>query len=216
MEILKPFGPPILKITVNQENIDALNDQCDYIISDENLRNKHNCSDRLSKVVKGKINEELVCEIRDENLQNFRSILFKALFFYNNDLQKDEFRVDLPKVSEEEFQFHVHAAWFVRSYENDFSPLHKHSGNDSSLFSCVGYLKVPEVIQNSVNSKAGCIDFTFGITSPTSIGNFVIRPKVGDFYIFPSDLGHLVYPFQGEEERRSFSANITVGRTIRS
>jgi len=216
MEILKPFGPPILKITVNQESIDALNNQCDYIISDENLRNKHNCSDRLSKVVKGKIKEELVCDITNKSLQNFRNSLFKGLFFLNNSILKDEFGVDLPKVPEEEFEFHVHSAWYVRSFESDFSPLHKHTNgtlNDSGLFSCVGYLKVPEVIQNSLDSKAGCIDFMFGVTSPMNIGNFVIRPKVGDFYIFPGYLGHLVYPFQSEEERRSFSANITVGKT---
>ena len=34
-----------------------------------------------------------------------------------------------------------------------------------------------------------------------------IVPIVGDWYLFPADLHHSVYPFDGDEERRSFSLN---------
>ena len=40
-----------------------------------------------------------------------------------------------------------------------------------------------------------------------SATNFMIKPQVGDFYVFPSDLFHCVYPFFTKGERRSFSAN---------
>jgi hypothetical protein len=35
-------------------------------------------------------------------------------------------------------------------------------------------------------------------------------PIVGDIFIFPAHLFHTVYPFFGEGERRSFSANISL------
>jgi hypothetical protein len=35
----------------------------------------------------------------------------------------------------------------------------------------------------------------------------MVKPQVGDFYIFPSDLFHCVYPFKTVGERRSFSVN---------
>ena len=35
----------------------------------------------------------------------------------------------------------------------------------------------------------------------------MVKPQVGDFYVFPSELFHCVYPFHTEGERRSFSAN---------
>jgi hypothetical protein len=219
MKILKPFGPPILKITIDQQMINALNTQCDHIVANEDLRNKNNCSESLSKAVKGKIEEELHCNLYDKNLEKFRQFLFEGLFFLHNNNLKDDFMMDLPKIPKEEFQIHVHNSWYVRSFENDFNPLHRHTNgtpDDTSLFSCVGYLKVPKTIEKSINSKAGCIDFMFGVSSHMSIGNFVVRPRVGDFYIFPGYLGHLVYPFQGREERRSFSANITASRIITS
>ena len=40
---------------------------------------------------------------------------------------------------------------------------------------------------------------------------YEIKPKVGDFYIFPHYLMHTVYPFKGtDEERRSISFNAVI------
>ena len=38
----------------------------------------------------------------------------------------------------------------------------------------------------------------------------MIRPRIGDFYIFPSYMFHSVYPFKTPGERRSFSMNLSV------
>ena len=35
-----------------------------------------------------------------------------------------------------------------------------------------------------------------------------MRPKVGDYYIFPWWMYHMVYPFKTKGERRSFSFNV--------
>jgi len=36
----------------------------------------------------------------------------------------------------------------------------------------------------------------------------MVRPQAGDFFIFPADMYHTVYPFRSDGERRSFSMNI--------
>ena len=43
-----------------------------------------------------------------------------------------------------------------------------------------------------------------------SLQKFMLHLVVGDLFIFPSHLFHTVYPFFGEGERRSFSANISL------
>lgn len=89
---------------------------------------------------------------------------------------------------------------------------HRHSGQISGVL----YLKVPNDMSVGVNPgnnkalNAGSICFTEGS------GNYYKRwmanrvPRVGDMYIFPSDLLHTVYPFFGDDERRSFSFNFAI------
>jgi hypothetical protein len=39
-----------------------------------------------------------------------------------------------------------------------------------------------------------------------------MKPEVGKFFMFPSWLQHMVYPFQGDGERRTVAANLNVWR----
>ena len=43
---------------------------------------------------------------------------------------------------------------------------------------------------------------------------FSINPKVGEFWLFPNYLMHTVYPFYGNEERRSVSFNANIDKEI--
>ncbi len=38
--------------------------------------------------------------------------------------------------------------------------------------------------------------------------NVGLTPKVGNWYLFPANLRHAVYPFKSNGERRSFSINM--------
>ena len=42
-----------------------------------------------------------------------------------------------------------------------------------------------------------------------------MKPRVGDFYVFPAHLHHCVYPFKTKGERRSFSVNCTISATYK-
>ena len=81
--------------------------------------------------------------------------------------------------------------------------------------SCVGYLKLPDDIEkewakedNDHYPSAGSIEMQFGQVHLFSNNTVRIRPKVGDYYIFPWWMYHMVYPFRSKGERRSFSFNV--------
>ncbi len=100
--------------------------------------------------------------------------------------------------------------WIVSQKEHDYNPMHIHSGTISGII----YLKVPKSIQrNEYEESDGKLVFTYGMNIPKQLnfqGNKIITPKAGDLYLFPSWLHHGVYPFKGEEERRSISFNFDI------
>jgi hypothetical protein len=90
--------------------------------------------------------------------------------------------------------------------------MHVHT---NCTLSCVGYLKLPEGIDEEWEEDYkdhypanGHINFIYGTDGLYTNSNFLVKPQVGDFYIFPSYLYHGVYPFYTKGERRSFSMNM--------
>ena len=195
--ILHVLGPPIVKFKIQSKDVNILNQQCDELISNKKYRKQFNVSDKLSKTVKGDIQEELTCELKNNKMNSFRKTLYDAVEF----LYKNKFNFTQPNM-----ELDIHNAWYVRSFEGDFNPLHNHTeyygGQKAHPFSCVGYLKVPDGITDE--NKSGYIEFF------ENGGGYAVKPNVGDLYLFPSSLHHTVYPFRGKGERRSFSSNINV------
>jgi hypothetical protein len=96
--------------------------------------------------------------------------------------------------------------------ENEYNPVHIHTG---CRLSCVGYLSLPEGIEDEWQEdykdhhpSNGHIQFLSGTSSGYTSTNFMVKPQVGDFYVFPNQLFHCVYPFKTKGERRSFSVNM--------
>ena len=109
------------------------------------------------------------------------------------------------------------SGWFIRQFEGEYNPVHVHP---DSMVSCVGYLKLPKGIEDEWEEdykdnhpSHGHIQFFHGSSLPYSSTNFLFKPQVGDFIIFPAHMFHTVYPFKTKGERRSFSVNLTVHRT---
>ena len=96
----------------------------------------------------------------------------------------------------------------VCQYENDYNPIHWHSGHVSG----VAYLKVPENFGDSLKkeNRNGRIAFMHGSRQFLSKSSIEFTPSVGDLYLFPSYLMHSVYPFKSSQERRSFAFNAHV------
>tara|TARA_Y100000816_G_C25729151_1_gene384104 strand:- start:60 stop:596 length:537 start_codon:yes stop_codon:yes gene_type:complete len=112
----------------------------------------------------------------------------------------------------------INSAWVVSQYENEYNPIHNHTGCD---ISGVVYLKMPNVkgrrnIESKKNQTDNDGDITF-VHSAMGNRNFdvlekgiiSITPTVGLMVMFPSYLLHTVYPFVGKEERRCIAFNGT-------
>ena len=119
--------------------------------------------------------------------------------------------------------------WSVHSYERDYNPIHDHGTKTIMGISCTSWTKVPEQIldqptagspeyslYNASGDSDGCLAFNYGINSLLDVErlrppqSFVIKPEVGKYLMFPSWLQHMVYPFEGEGERRTVAANLNV------
>lgn len=114
------------------------------------------------------------------------------------------------------FQSQINSAWIVSQYENEYNPLHNHTGCD---ISAVIYLKVPNVKgRRNFESKKGKQDNDGNISFiHSAMGNrnfdifekgvITLAPVPGLLVMFPSYLMHTVYPFIGEGERRCLPFN---------
>ena len=119
--------------------------------------------------------------------------------------------------------------WSVHSYERDYNPMLDHGTKTIMGVSCTTWTKVPQQIldlptagspeyslYNASGNADGCLAFSYGRNSLIDIErlappqSFIIKPEVGKFLMFPSWLSHMVYPFEGEGERRTVAANLNV------
>ena len=112
------------------------------------------------------------------------------------------------------FSIQYNSAWIVRQFAGEFNPAHIHTECD---LSCVGYLKLPPEIDKEWEEDykdhypcKGHIEFLHGSSGKMHTHTFLVKPSVGDFFVFPSDLIHMVYPFYSDGERRSFSMNMSI------
>ena len=195
LQILKPFGPSIVKLKIPDEIVNAMNDYTDKIIIDKQKLENLDHGAGLA----GNVHQEFLLDINFMKKIDWANFLAKVcaqwIKHHNGRELKD---------------FKIIKSWIVRQFKNEYNPAHHHTGHISG----VGYLKVPDNLGTTSqknknvnqNGKLELID-----TSPKLMckGNYIIKPEVGDFYLFPAYLLHTVYPFSGSEDDRisvSFNA----------
>ena len=202
---VRPFGPVILKLELSEEILKDLNQDCQDI--SDNKKEKVDWSDQLA----GRVEEE--CHIT-------KNLLIKHAVWFNAVTSKYLFPDDKAfKENAGKFKVGIASGWYVRSFDGDFNPAHFHTG---CQISCIGFLKLPDDMEEywkeedkDHNPFGGYTDFRYGTIGLNCANNMKVKPKVGDFYMFPSWLDHQVYPFRSKfkkpdvkGERRSFSLNI--------
>ena len=196
-EILKPFGPSIVKVRIPEDIIINMNSYVDDLTNDQEKSKVLDYGADLA----GNVTQEFRFDI--EFMQKIKWAEFLAKSCQRWLLEGHNIKIK---------KFDIIASWVVKQFKNDYNPIHYHSGQISG----VGYLKVPndmgETIQKTKklnhNGKLVLIDGSKKfVCNPT----YVINPKVGDFYFFPSYMMHTVYPFfDTSEERRSVSFNAKI------
>ena len=216
-----PFGPPIGYAELPKELVNDLNKGCDDIFKSKELSK----SEDHSQYLVGQVEQELRIpkdiinkwgQWFGKQVQSFVAGYYNELYIPEQNfliVSKDQ---SLKNINE--MQIDVTSAWYVRSFVGDYNPIHTHP--DSEL-TCVGFLKVPDLSKerkkrhNHSNCTHVASNGVLEILSnnghnSANYGNDGIGfvPKVGNWYLFPANLRHLVYPFRGTGERRSFSMNM--------
>ena len=200
IKILRPFGPTIAKVEIPKEILEKLNSWCEKKILNHDELSKLNIGSKLA----GNVTQEFMLDSDIIKASGFLNFLLSACMKW---LELTENK----KIS----KFNVLSSWIVRQFKNEYNPIHYHSGHISG----VGYLKVPKdfgpTIQKNKTNLNGNICFIHGSRNFNCLSNFEVKPKLGDFYIFPNYMMHTVYPFyKDSEERRSISFNAVVDENI--
>ena len=201
MKVIRPFGPTIAKVSIPEDLINQLNNYLDQIILSEEKIKSQDHGEKLA----GNVSQEFKLE---------KEFIFKSgleKFIHSN--AKEWIK---QAVNKEINKCEIINSWIVRQFENEYNPLHSHSGHISG----VGYLKVPEnngetIQKNKKENFNGHLQLIHGSKMFLSPVILNIDPKVGDFYFFPNYLMHCVYPFKNKNsERRSFSFNGLIDHEI--
>ena len=202
IELIKVFGPSVLKATIPEKIVNELNSYVDKLISDEKKSKEQDMGHELV----GDVTQEL--EIEHIVMQEIGWGKFLA------DCTSKWIEIETKKKIT---KFNILSSWVVRQFENEFNPTHWHGGHISGA----GFLKVPKNMgkinqdKTQTKYKGGNLQFTHGARMFLSQSTMTVEPKVGDFYFFPNYLMHTVYPFKDtDEERRSISFNATIDDSI--
>ena len=107
------------------------------------------------------------------------------------------------------------SVWINEMKDNEYNPIHIHQGNLFTGLSSVMILKLPSHYGKEVSSEHNPMNGSLQIIGNTN-GQFTRTDytpdvKIRDFYIFPYDVRHCVYPFHSTGETRStLAANCDV------
>lgn len=206
MEMLRPFGPCVMKVKASKELIRLLLTKAVEVRTTKAKENDHR--NKLS----GNLSEEysyadVFTDEQQELLSN--EILGRAHGYTLAASSLLSRPVTIPKSALE-----IDTPWVNFMKQGEWNPRHYHTG----LLSLVIFLKVPseialenykeDSVKKSLQPTAGMLQFTYGEQCEFSSSTKNIIPVMGDMYLFPSSLHHQVYPFISDAERISVSMNI--------
>ena len=199
------LGQAIIKYDTPQHILDEIN----KIYDEREVRELPS----TNKFLAGKIKNEftLYHNEMDDPSKDFNNVSTEAL-----DWIQDKFQDYLRTVEKKSVVIRLSSVWVNEMYANEYNPIHTHSSRFSRIgLSSVMILKLPsnygEEYSRPDSPLNGQLQF-----AGSSGGQFAfndLRPdiKVGNFYVFPYDMRHTVYPFNTtKEHRRTLAANVDV------
>tara|TARA_R100000030_G_scaffold6050_1_gene4111 strand:+ start:306 stop:962 length:657 start_codon:yes stop_codon:yes gene_type:complete len=112
------------------------------------------------------------------------------------------------------YNMHLNSIWVNQMKAHEYNPVHVHQGNLYTGLSSVMILKLPESYGVEYSSEHQPQNGRLQIlgSSNGQFTNVDYQPNTveRDFYIFPYDMRHCVYPFNGPGYRRTLAANCDV------
>ena len=108
----------------------------------------------------------------------------------------------------------LNSIWINQMIEHEYNPVHVHQGSLFTGLSSVMILKLPEsygVEYSSPNQpQNGRLQILGSANGHFANVDYQPNIKERDFFIFPYDMRHCVYPFNGPGYRRTLAANMDV------
>ena len=114
-----------------------------------------------------------------------------------------------------DYKMHLNSIWVNEMKAHEYNPIHIHQGNLFTGLSSVMVLKLPNTYGVEYSAEQAPQNGRLQILG-SSNGQFAkldFQPPMNlrDFYVFPYDMRHCVYPFNGTNEtRRTLAANCDV------
>ena len=110
---------------------------------------------------------------------------------------------------------HINSIWVNEMKANEYNPIHIHQGKLFTGLSSVMIMKLPtdtgleySAPDKPMNGRLQIIGAANGQFAKT---DYSPQSKIGDFYVFPYDMRHCVYPYNGtKEKRRTLVCNVDV------
>ena len=115
----------------------------------------------------------------------------------------------------QKYHMDINSIWVNEMKAGDYNPVHIHQGTIFTGLSSVMILKLPKDMGPELARPDQPMNGQLQILGSAS-GQFVTsdyspKMKIGDFYIFPYDVRHVVYPFTNKKaKRRTLVCNVDV------
>jgi len=126
--------------------------------------------------------------------------------------QKFRHYLDWNKIND--YNLHLNSIWVNTMFQHEYNPVHVHQGSLFTGLSSVMILKLPESygVEYSATEQPQNGRLQILGSSNGHFANVDYQPNIKerDFYIFPYDMRHCVYPFNGPGFRRTLAANMDV------
>ena len=137
LQVLKPFGPSILKTRIPEKIVKDINDYIEELIKDKKKSEKADHGKQLA----GDVKQEFLLEPDFVKKVGWLDFLGKCAHAWI----KKETNHEIKK-------FNMIQSWVVRQFQNEYNPTHWHGGHISGA----GFLKVPNTFGNfSQEEKKG-------------------------------------------------------------
>ena len=199
------LGQTILKIKTPVEILDELN-----LIYEKKFDQLPDANHKLA----GKIKKEKGLHYEIEGKQ-YSFLSKNALGFF-----KHCFGTYLTQTRHSSMGIKVTTIWINEMHEHEYNPVHVHMSPTAQMgLSSVMFLKNPNTYGEEYSKKDHPLNGQLFLIGNTG-GQFVTseyspKPVIGDFYVFPFDMKHCVYPFNSTKEgRRTLSANCDVRSSL--
>ena len=113
-----------------------------------------------------------------------------------------------------DFKTHINSIWINEMKEHEYNPVHIHQGTLYTGLSSVMILKLPKHtgVEYSASDKPMNGQLQILGSSSGQFAHIDYGPTMEerDFYVFPYDMRHCVYPFNGNGFRRTLACNMDV------